>query len=154
MALTLISLIEPHRGYRAIDAWGGGGYGAPRRKDGKSYPHKGLDFIAECGDKVVAPMDCEVAKVGVAYANTDLGSIHLHSPEMRLKVLYVKPQIDCIAGAIFKVGDWIGSAQSVAGYHMAHEPHKGPMINHVHLEVQVLEGGVWKLVNPALYLPH
>lgn len=144
--------IRPFRGYRTIDAWGGGGFSAPRVKDGVNYAHKGLDFKAEAGDTVVAPIGGTITHIGIAYPNADLASIHLTSSAARVKILYAKPELDIIVGTVVEAGQFIAVAQSVAGYWQAQEPHKGPMTNHVHVELEVLEGETWVLVNPADYL--
>lgn len=140
--------VSPYRGLRTIDAFGAGGYQAPRG----DHRHQGLDFRAEVGDAVVAPCPCIVNHIGVAYPGADLGSIHLDGmgdfTPIRLKLLYAMPRVDTIVGATFNAGDPIGTAQSVAGYWQSRHPERGEMQNHIHLEVEI-DG---RKVDPASYI--
>jgi len=156
MALILPP-VQPHRGFRSIDAWGGGGFGAPRIKDGKNYPHKGLDCISVPGDTIIFPITARVwPPHGQAYTDgsCDLRSIHLRGEHqhdgLRINLLYVKPSV--LSDSHGKVGDPLGAAQDVAAYHQSHDPKRGPMTNHTHMELYILKDGVWQLVDPGPYM--
>ncbi len=150
MALSsLIPPVRPYRGLRGLDAWGGGGFSAPR--DGGTRRHAGLDFAAAVGDAIVAPCAGTISHIGLAYPNTDLASIHLEGGNFAIKLLYVHPSIDTIVGLIVAQGAPIGIAQAVASYWQAVHPERGRMTNHVHEEVRLREDGHVRLVDPAAY---
>lgn len=139
MSLALLPPISPFRGLRSIDAFGGGGWGAPR--DGGIRRHVGLDFVAAPGDPAVAPCSCTVTHVGIAYPNADLGSLHLAGTGdfvgWALRLLYVRPEIDTIVGSEFGTGGLLGTAQAVAAYWQAQHPERGRMTGHVHVELRI-----------------
>lgn len=158
----LTSPVVPYQGFRGVDSWGAGGFGAPRfhqdgKEDGGHYAHKGLDFKALLEDTIQAVLDCVVSHNGIAYPNAELGSLHLDGTGdfdgLRVVLLYLKPSVDAHEGAEFKQGDIIGYAQSVAAYWQAQHPERGLMTNHIHEEVYKKEQGIWVLQNPANYLP-
>lgn len=132
--------IKPKRGVRQIDAAGDGRYGASR--DGGTRQHLGVDLLAHPGDDVVAPCPCEVTHVGLAYAGSSLGSIHLKGWDgwggYTFKLLYVAPEVT--VGEILVAGEVLGSAQDIAAYYEAKGTHG--MTNHVHFEVHSGEGPV------------
>jgi hypothetical protein len=76
-----------------------------------------------------------VQRVGVAYADSDLGSIHLQGTGRYwpyfAKILYARP--DVAAGTVVTRGQKIGTCQDVAAYHDA----AGQMKVHLHLELRV-----------------
>lgn len=145
----LLPPVLPYRGTRGLDAFGAGGFGAPRRKAGKAYQHKGLDFIAEPGDTIIAPFGAIVEPPGLAYADSNLGSVHLIGlgdwDGWLLKLLYVAQREGLKHVA---PGDPIGLAQAVAAYHEAKTPNVGHMTNHVHLELR----GLGVLTDPTPYI--
>lgn len=122
--------VVPYRGTRSIDDFGAGGFGAPRRKGDDQYGHKGLDFRAEPGDAIVAPLAGRITRRGVAYVGSTLGSVHIEAGDVRCKLLYV----DCLheVGSEVSMGDPLGAAQDVAAYHA--RPGR-TMQNHIHMEV-------------------
>lgn len=154
--LTLLPPVSPFRGFRGIDAFGAGGFAAPR--DGGSRPHAGVDLVAVSGDLIVAPCALRISHIGIAYPDADLASLHLDgiadASGFFLKLLYAKPGIDTIVGSEFSAGDSLGFAQSVAGYWMAQRPARGTMVNHVHLELREQLDGVAELhlLDPTPYL--
>jgi hypothetical protein len=145
MAVEVGPPTSPYRGLRGVDAWGSGGFGASR--DGGLRRHLGCDFLAQPGDIALAPIGGRVVVVGTAYPGSSLGSIHIQGDgpyaEYYVKILYVDP--DVYVGTTVKAGDRIGQVQNVTAYYAAKSPGKGPMPNHVHLELKA-----W--VNPVAYL--
>jgi hypothetical protein len=137
---TLCWPVQPNRGVRQIDAAGDGTFGASR--DGGTRKHLGLDLISHSGDNVLAPCMCEVTHIGLAYAGSTLGSLHLKGWDdwgaYTFKLLYVQPEVT--VGEILRVGEVIATTQDVAGYY-AGRGTKG-MTGHVHFEVHTLEGAV------------
>lgn len=130
---------HPRRGVRHIDAAGDGTFGASR--DGGTRQHLGLDIITHPGDNIVAPCSCEVTHVGLAYAGSFLGSIHLKGWDdwggYIFKMLYCEPEVT--VGEILVPGEILGSAQDLRAYYAA----KGiDITNHVHFEVHDATGAV------------
>ena len=125
--------VQPNRGVRQIDAAGDGSFGASR--DGGTRKHLGLDMISHPGDNIIAPCECEVTRISVAYANTNLGSIHLKGWDTwgayTFKLLYAQAEVT--VGEILHRGEIIGVAQDVASYYA--EKGIGGMTNHCHFEV-------------------
>jgi murein DD-endopeptidase MepM/ murein hydrolase activator NlpD len=138
----MIPPVRPYRGTRGLDAWGAGGFGAPRG----DHDHKGLDFIAHPGDEVVAPFDGVIERLGIAYPDSDLGVLVLAGQEGRTKLLYLRPMRK--VGEVIERGIFIGVVQDVASYHEAKNKDLGHMTNHLHMELYV-NGD---LVDPALHL--
>ena len=141
--VELIWPVVPYRGLRGVDRKGDGSFGSVRSQNGKKYPHKGLDILTEPGDVIVAPISGKIAHIGKAYSTGDLGSIHIMSGTMRVKLLYV--ECSRYIGSDVVAGATIGLAQDVAGWH------GGGMENHVHLEVyddlRLVDPSDW-LINP------
>jgi len=125
----------PWRGLRGHDAYGDGNFGASR--SGGSRRHKGVDYACREGDICVSPVDGVVQRLGRAYADSDLGSIHIQGTGIYwpyyLKILYAAP--DVAIGQVVKRGQRIGVCQNVAEYHAGGG---GEMKNHLHLELTVL----------------
>lgn len=150
--MRLISWVDPNRGTRQTDDFGEGKFGALRARGGKNYAHKGLDLIAEVGDRVLAPFAGHLVAPGRAYAdgNCDLRTIHLRNESMRCTLMYAK-QLDALDSLPVSAGTQIGVAQDVASWHEAHSPGK-KMTNHIHGEFYRLENGVWVLFDPSSLL--
>ena len=108
---------RPWRGVRGHDPAGDGGFGASR--SGGLRPHKGVDYVCQEGDACLAPFDGMVKRVGIAYADSSLGSIHIQGTGPHwayyAKILYVAP--DVMEGLVVKRGQRIGTCQNVAKYH-------------------------------------
>ena len=154
----MVPPVRPYRGTRSVDAWGAGGFGAPRRDGDRMYKHDGLDIKAEPGDESVAPIGGYIVHEGQAYQGSNLRSIHIRgrdgTPDEGLKVvlLYVQRLGHLTVGTEVEEGEVIGVVQDVAGYHAAKNPQKvGKMTNHVHLKV--FKGGVLIDPNHVLNLP-
>lgn len=161
-------IVSPFEGFREIDAFGGGGFGAPRKKDCPdctpsssacatchnlhylSYEHKGLDFIAPVRAEIVTPFPSRLTAKGFAYSEkVPLHSLHLSGigefSQWKAKLLYVFSSHT--PGVVYsKSNIVIGGAEDVASYHET-KSHKRGMINHVHFEL--FEGG--HRVDPSPY---
>lgn len=162
-SFTLLWPVVPYCGTRGIDAWGAGGFGAPRSRGGDAYAHKGLDCIAQPGDAIIYPVGARIIRVGRAYPDeapgisdpSDLGSLHLRAEgalrPLRIKLLYVGTHL--AVGERGAAGDPLGGAQDRAAYARHRAPKKEPMINHVHVECWWEERGEEpRLLNPSHYL--
>jgi hypothetical protein len=137
-----------------MDSWGSGNFGASRTRDGKAHPHNGLDLVTVVGDTIVAPISGKVDHIGIAYPESDLGSIHIQGSGefvgMRVKILYCRPDPG-IGGKVVETGDRLGEAQDVSGYWAAKQPgHSGVMRNHIHLETWLTDA---QAVSPAQFMP-
>lgn len=142
--MTIRPFVSPYRGARGVDVQGAGNFGASRG----GRLHAGLDLLAIAGlDRGVAPFPSKVTQIGVAYAGSSLGSIHLQGlgaySGFRFHLMYVDP-FKGILLSEFEAGDELGIAQDVAGWYAA----KGQpgMRNHVH-------GALWLAADPALHFP-
>lgn len=163
----IVCPVVPCRGFRGVDDFGAGGYGAPRRKScpncgGKRcdvceqrgfvrYPHAGLDLRTQPLDRIVAPHAGRIVHVGIAYPNADLGSLHLHGESFRSRLLYVRIASNLSRGMEVEQGGLFGSAQDVASFHEARSSGKR-MVNHVHLDLWIRKEEAWVRVDPAAYL--
>lgn len=150
--MTIYPPVRPWRGTRNTDSWGSGVYGASR--DGGNRAHMGTDFISVPGDEVVAPFPGFIRRLGLAYAGSSMGSLHIEGDGIFEgwwgKLLYVGAN-KALLGRHVEAGDVIGTAQDVAAYWAAQKPeHVGLMTNHVHLEIIVTSP---RNVDPTLYLP-
>ena len=150
--MKILPPVVPFRGTRGVDSWGSGNFGASR--DGGARAHAGLDFVSVPGDAVHSPIDGIVTHIGIAYADSEMRSIHVtgtgEHADVMAKILYCWPDPG-LGGRTVKAGDRLGDAQDVAGYWKAQQPdHPGEMRNHVHLEIAI--NGPTK-VDPAHYLP-
>jgi len=142
------------RGTRQIDDFGAGGFGAPRVRNGRNYPHKGLDLLAEPDDSIVAPFEGDIyATPGWAYSGGEGGlrTIHLRDATWRCTLMYVKPLATLDEKRVV-AGEPIGVAQDVAGYHMTKSGDGRKMSNHVHFELYELVDKIWRLRDPSKYL--
>jgi peptidoglycan LD-endopeptidase LytH len=113
---------------RGHDAYGEGEFGA--RRDGGSRRHEGVDFIAEAGQSVLAPISGYVTKIGYAYSSdSDLKFVEITNPALQYqaRVFYVKPKVEI--GDTVAVGDLIGRA------HTLQKKYPKGMTDHVHLEL-------------------
>lgn len=118
---------------RETDAYGHGWFGASR--DGGSRDHEGVDFVAEAGQAIVAPISGYVTKIGYAYAgDLDLKFIEITNPALDhvARVFYVNPLVE--VGDAVRLGAEIGTAHTLQG------TYPGGMTDHVHLELQGPDG--------------
>jgi murein DD-endopeptidase MepM/ murein hydrolase activator NlpD len=118
---------------RTEDAYGSGAFGASR--DGGSRDHEGVDFVADAGQAVVAPISGYVTKIGVAYAGApELKFVEITNPALKYeaRVFYVDPQVE--VGDAVRIGRPIGRARTLQNRYAA------GMTDHVHLEIQDRRG--------------
>jgi murein DD-endopeptidase MepM/ murein hydrolase activator NlpD len=113
---------------RGDDAYGEGEFGA--RRDGGSRRHEGVDFIADAGQKVVAPISGYVSKIGFAYAgDSNLRFVEITNPALHYaaRVFYINPSV--------AVGDAVAVGRAIGSMHSLQKKYPGGMTDHVHLEV-------------------
>ncbi|MFN3515137.1 MAG: M23 family metallopeptidase [Phenylobacterium sp.] len=118
---------------RTADAYGYGHFGA--RRDGGSRAHEGVDYAAEAGQEVVAPISGFVTKIGFAYASApELTFVEITNPALgyQARVFYVDPTVE--VGQPVRLGAAIGRAISLQGRY------PGRMTDHVHLELSGPKG--------------
>jgi murein DD-endopeptidase MepM/ murein hydrolase activator NlpD len=113
---------------RTEDAFGYGHFGASR--DGGTREHKGVDFIAEAGQSVKAPISGYITKIGTAYASSpEFKFVEITNPALRYeaRVFYVDASVS--VGDTVHLGDKIGTVRSLQ------DKYGAGMTNHVHLEL-------------------
>ena len=113
---------------RTHDAYGYGAFGASR--DGGSRRHEGVDFIADAGQAVAAPISGYVTKIGMAYAddrNLKFVEITNRAIGYVARVFYVNPEVE--------VGDAVRLGQAIGVAHGLQERYPGGMTDHVHMEL-------------------
>jgi murein DD-endopeptidase MepM/ murein hydrolase activator NlpD len=116
------------KGLRRTDAYGCGEFGAPR--DGGERRHEGVDFIADPGQPVVAPISGYVTRIGYAYpGDSTLKFVEIANPALRYeaRVFYVDPAVT--VGEAVRLGAVIGT------HHTLERKYPGGMTDHVHLEI-------------------
>ena len=130
---------------RGSDPQGSGAYGATRvRSDGTLGSHKGVDYVAEPGQDVVAVRAGRIERIGEVY--TDDPSFKLivinASDGYVVRQLYVSPADGIVPGTGVSAGQVIGTQQSLVRRH--------PNITeHVHVEIQHNE----KQIDPTPLIP-
>lgn len=113
---------------RGHDAYGEGEYGASR--DGGARRHEGVDFKADAGQAVEAPISGYVTKIGYAYpGDQTLMFIEITNPALHYaaRVFYVNPKVE--------VGDTVALGREIGTAHSLQRKYPGGMTNHVHLEI-------------------
>jgi murein DD-endopeptidase MepM/ murein hydrolase activator NlpD len=113
---------------RTEDAYGYGAFGASR--DGGVRKHEGVDFVAEAGQDVAAPISGYVTKIGAAYADDrNLKFVEVTNPAIGYvaRVFYIDPTV--VEGDVVRLGQAIGKA------HGLQARYPGGMTDHVHLEL-------------------
>lgn len=116
------------QGERGIDAYGEGRFGASR--DGGVRRHEGVDYMAEAGQTVTAPISGVISKIGYAYADDrKLLFVEISNPALHYaaRVFYVDPIV--AEGDIVAIGHPIGRTRSLQ------DKYPGGMTDHVHLEI-------------------
>lgn len=130
---------------RGHDDFGDGFFGA--RRDGGSRAHEGVDYVAEAGQAVHAPMSGYVTKIGYAYAgDTDLKFVEITNPALgyAARAFYVSPDIE--VGASVRLGQRIGEVESLQGHYPG-------ITDHVHLEILAPGGdrvNAARLITPTM----
>lgn len=118
---------------RGEDAYGSGHFEASR--DGGRRLHVGVDFMAQPGQAVAAPISGYVTRIGYAYADDhSLRYVEITNPALNYtaRAFYVSPTV--AEGDVVALGDIIGRQESLLGRY------KGGMTNHVHLEITNAKG--------------
>ena len=119
------------KGPRGKDAYGSGHFGASRT----GHVHEGVDYVAEAGQEVMAPIAGFVTRVGYAYKDSyDFRYIEItnRSTGYTARVMYVGPEVQ--VGQALALGQVIGRAQSLQ------RRYPRGITNHVHLEIARLGG--------------
>jgi murein DD-endopeptidase MepM/ murein hydrolase activator NlpD len=116
------------KGTRQTDAYGCGDFGASR--DGGVRRHEGVDFLADVGQRVVAPISGYVSKIGLAYpGDSELKFIEITNPALhyQARVFYIDPTVE--PGQAIHVGQPIGT------HHSLEQKYPRGITEHVHLEI-------------------
>lgn len=128
---------------RGCDPFGCGHYGAPRGH----RTHKGLDIVKQPHEKVVAPFDCIINRIGKPYADDDryflVEVIGINKFKgYKAKLMYVTTPYSPSPTKIYRQNDFIGYAQNIsAKYGLT-------MTNHIHFELYDHEN---TNINPQLF---
>jgi murein DD-endopeptidase MepM/ murein hydrolase activator NlpD len=129
------------QGPRGKDAYGEGAFGASRGGRG----HAGVDYVAQAGQSVFAPIAGYVTRVGHPYA----GDSHFRYVEItnpgtgyKARVMYVGPQVG--EGQSVTLGQEIGRAQTLQ------RRYPRGITDHVHLEIARVNGAA---INAAVLVP-
>ncbi len=119
------------KGVRGHDDYGYGHFGASR--DGGGRSHEGVDYIAEAGQKVVAPISGYVTKIGYAYAGDSHRFVEITNPALKFeaRVFYVDPSV--------KVGDTVRLGDKIGAMDTLHTRYAG-ITDHVHMELMDRRG--------------
>ena len=113
---------------RTTDAYGCGAFGAAR--DGGVRRHEGVDFKADAGQTLVAPISGFVTKIGYAYpGDQTLKFVEITNPALHYaaRVFYIDPGV--------AVGQSVHVGQPIGRHHTLERKYPGGMTDHVHLEV-------------------
>lgn len=113
---------------RVHDAYGAGQFGA--RRDGGSRRHEGVDYMAQAGQAVDAPISGYVTKIGYAYPGDEsLKFVEITNPALSYaaRIFYVNPTVE--------VGDTVAIGQPIATARSLQRKYPGGMTDHVHLEI-------------------
>lgn len=116
------------KGVREHDAYGAGAFGASR--DGGTRRHEGVDFMAEAGQRVDAPISGFVTKIGYAYSSdSELKFVEITNPALQYaaRVFYIEPGVD--------VGQPVRMGQPIGRHRTLEHKYPGGMTDHVHLEI-------------------
>ena len=112
---------------REHDGFGSGAYGASR--DGGHRRHEGVDYIADAGQTVVAPISGYVSHIGYAYGDsTRYRYVEITNPALgyEARIFYIAPDVK--VGQAVRLGTPIGRVISL-------QPRYAGITDHVHLEV-------------------
>lgn len=122
--------IYPHYKVRPCDTWGCGYFGAPRKRNGRRYEHKGVDFQVPEHEPITCPIKGRIKRIGIAYFNTDYRLIVIEGVEkyqgFYLKILYIDPYVS--VGQLVEEGDLLGFIQSLQTMYPG-------ITDHIHVEL-------------------
>lgn len=113
---------------RTTDAYGCGSFGASR--DGGVRRHEGVDFRADAGQPLVAPISGYVTKIGFAYPGDEtLKFVEISNPALHYeaRVFYIDPHV--------AVGQTVHVGQPIGVHHTLERKYPDGMTDHVHLEI-------------------
>jgi murein DD-endopeptidase MepM/ murein hydrolase activator NlpD len=113
---------------RQTDSYGCGAFGASR--DGGARRHEGVDFMADAGQTLVAPISGYVSKIGYAYpGDSTLKFLEITNPALHYeaRVFYIDPTVE--------LGQAVHLGQPIGAHHTLEEKYPGGMTDHVHLEI-------------------
>jgi hypothetical protein len=116
------------RAPRDVDVYGEGRFHASR--DGGSRLHEGVDYVAQAGQVVDAPISGYVTKIGYAYPGDEvLKFVEIENPALHLqaRVFYVDPDV--------AVGDAVAVGRPIGHAHTLQQKYPGGIVDHVHLEI-------------------
>jgi hypothetical protein len=133
------------RAPRDVDVYGEGRFHASR--DGGSRLHEGVDYVAQAGQVVDAPISGYVTKIGYAYPGDEvLRFVEIENPALHLqaRVFYVDPDV--------AVGDAVAVGRPIGRAHTLQQKYPGGIIDHVHLEIA--DGRGRKLDAATMILAH
>ena len=117
------------------DEKGFGNYGAPRG----GRPHKGVDYLCEPGQEIVAPISGKVERIAYPYADKSYSGIVIAGPHIKVKLFYLKPFVH--VGDMVKMKEPIGYAEDIS------QRYGGlPMLPHIHLEIVSLDPEAFMLL--------
>lgn len=119
------------RSPRGKDAYGSGHFGASRT----GHIHAGVDYVADAGQTVIAPIAGFVTRVGYAYKDShDYRYVEItnRTTGYMARVMYVGPEVQ--VGQALALGQTIGRAQNLQ------RRYPRGITNHVHLEIARLGG--------------
>ena len=128
------------KGVRGCDEQGCGGYNASRG----SRSHRGTDYSAAPGQDVLAISDGIITKIGYPYGD-DISYRYIQidsSDGYQIREFYITPNRDINFGSSVRVGQVIGTAQSL-------QPRYPNITDHIHVEIRLNE----KLIDPASVIP-
>lgn len=112
---------------REHDGYGSGAYGASR--DGGHRRHEGVDYMADAGQTVVAPISGYVSHIGNAYGDSSrYRYVEITNPALgfEARVFYIDPDVE--VGQAVRLGSPIGRVISLQSRYAG-------ITDHVHLEI-------------------
>lgn len=136
---------------RTQDSYGTGAYGAPRRRNGESYSHSGVDLCCEPNSDIISCVNGRVTKLGYPYANhLEFRYVEITDDRnFRHRFFYVHPLVEF--GQSVKIGDLIGVSQKLGDLYPVTKRKPIPIQEHVHYEVMKMENGKKKFFDPNLF---
>jgi hypothetical protein len=112
---------------RGADPTGNGWYGADRSGGRK---HKGIDIVAQPGERIFSPITGKITRSGLVYTFTRKFKLLVISNDIyEVKLMYMEPHPFNPGDLVYECAE-IGINQDVANYWG-----KG-MVNHIHMEVR------------------
>lgn len=118
---------------RTTDAYGCGAFGASR--DGGVRQHEGVDFQADAGQPLAAPLSGFVTKIGFAYpGDSALKFVEITNPALhyQARVFYIDPSVE--------IGQAVHVGQPIGTHHTLEQKYPDGMTDHVHLEILDIRG--------------